>query len=69
MNLLDRIETKLSTPGSNTDAEEARLLKALTDHNHNEETGLYVELDRLLNEAERDEIFSRMKKAAWVEDS
>lgn len=68
LNVLDRLETKLAEPSSNTAVEEARLVKALADHNRTEETGLYLQLDRLLTDQEREEIFTRMRESAWTKE-
>ena len=68
LNVLDRLEEKLAAPGSKTEAEETRLVKALADHDRAEEIGLYAQLDHLLSNTERDEIFTKMKQAAWTEE-
>lgn len=65
LNLLDRIDEKLEEPASDTALLEAQFAKALAAHNLTEESGLYLELDKRLDDRERDEIFTKMKQAAW----
>ena len=59
------IEEKLKQGDFQTAKDEARLLKYLGAHNRSEESGLYVKMDVLLTEEERDDIYTRMKQAAW----
>ena len=41
---------------------EARLTRLLASHNREEEAGIYLEVDRLLTDAERDDIRRQMKE-------
>lgn len=55
---------KLKANDRDTDKDEARLAELLGAHNWAEETGLYLKLDEVLTDHDREEIRQRMKDSA-----
>ena len=64
LGVLDRIDEKVAE-GVESSHDESRLLKILGDHNRNEETGLYPQVDSALDEIERSAVFTAMEQSAW----
>jgi hemerythrin-like domain-containing protein len=55
---------KLKANDRDTEKDEARLAELLGAHNWAEETGLYLKLDEILTDQDREEIRQRMKDSA-----
>lgn len=62
---LEAIQTKLKNGITDTGEEEARFVKALASHNRTEENEFYRQLDHLITDDERKEIFKSMASSTW----
>lgn len=58
---LEAIHAKLAQRNADTEPEEQALLKTLFEHNMKEERILYPEIDKMMVDEERMEVFERMK--------
>lgn len=58
---LEAVHRKVKDKNPESDGEETGLISLLSDHNRKEEVILYPAIDRLLNPAELEEIFRKMK--------
>ena len=63
---LEIVLRKMKENNRDTGKDEARLGELLAAHNWAEETGVYVRLDKALNDSTRAEIYQRMKDAALI---